>query len=112
MFPQKKQTEMHIYTSGQTDRQTDRGFGEYNKTSRVCMCLIYQYKRVNICRDVCALFLEKLRNETSSSFLKPYTLNTSEATFPPLKISSQIERKRKKTTTTTTTVSSRGVFLP
>jgi hypothetical protein len=24
MFPQKKQTEMHTYTSGQTDRQTDR----------------------------------------------------------------------------------------
>ena len=73
------------------------------------MCLIYQYKRVNICRDVCALFLEKLRNETSSTFLKPYTLNTSEATFPPLKISSQ--RKRKKMTIQTTVSSLLGVFL-
>ena len=109
MFPQKKQTEMHIHTSGQTDRQTDRqtdgGFGEYNKTSGVCVCLIYQYKRVNMCRDVCALFLEKLR----TSFLKPYTLNTSEATFPPLKISSQ--RKRKKMTIQTTVSSLLGVFL-
>ena len=110
MFPQKKQTEMHIHTSGQTDRQTDRqtdgGLGEYNKTSGVCVCLIYQYKRVNMCRDVCALFLE-----TSASFLKPYTLNTSEATFPPLKISSQRKRKRKKMTIQTTVSSLLGVFL-
>ena len=111
MFPQKKQTEMHIHTSGQTDRQTDRqtdgGLGEYNKTSGVCVCLIYQYKRVNMCRDVCALFLEKLR----TSFLKTYTLNTSEATFPPLKISSQRKRKRKKMTIQTTVSSLLGVFL-
>ena len=71
------------------------------------MCLIYQYKRVNMCRDVCALFLEKLR----TSFLKPYTLNISEATFPPLKISSQTERKRKKMTIQTTVSSLLGVFL-
>ena len=58
-----------------------------------------------MCRDVCALFLEKLR----TSFLKPYTLNTSEATFPPLKISSQ--RKRKKMTIQTTVSSLLGVFL-
>ena len=49
---------IHLWTDRQTDRQTKEG--EYNKTSRVYMCLIYQYKRVNICRDVRALFF--LRN--------------------------------------------------
>ena len=54
---------------------------------------------------MCALFF-------LSSFLKPYTLNTSEATFPPLKFSSQRKRKRKKMTIQTTVSSLLGVSAP
>jgi hypothetical protein len=72
MFPQKKQTEMHththLWTDRQTDRQTDGGFGEYNKTSGVCVCLLYRYKRVNMCRDVCALFLETSSSSDDGEF--------------------------------------------
>ena len=62
MFPQKKQTEMHIHTSGQTDRQTDRQTEDLeNITKRAeYVCVYYISTNASICAEMCALFF--LRN--------------------------------------------------
>ena len=43
-----------------------------------------------MCRDVCALFLEKLR----TSFLKPYTLNTQRQLFRPSNLFTEKEKEK------------------